>query len=180
MFRSFISVLGSRAFTAILLFVTALTARAQFTISSPTTQWNVVQYPPGTTTDFFSDQQTGQGEADIVGGGLLPSFYTHYVTAGTPTTGTIYFRVRLGADDSPAGFKGACFLGVDANADGKLDVFFGVNNSGSANGVYIWAPGTGANVSPSTTSIDSNNPLYSGGITAANYNWSIVTATIDP
>lgn len=166
--------------TLLAIFAVTGAAQAQFTLASPTTAWTVVPYPASTTTDFHLDQQTGSGEADIVGGGQLPSFYTKLVPGANNTTGTLSFRVRLGADDSPAGFKAACFLGVDANADGKLDLFFGVNNSGGSDGLYIWKAGTGANTSPSTTSIDTQNPVFSYAVSAANYLWVPVDATIDP
>ncbi|MHA3775299.1 Ig-like domain-containing protein [Verrucomicrobiota bacterium sgz303538] len=161
-------------------FVAISTARAQFTVGSPTTDWVVVPYRPGITTDYPQDQQTGSVEADIVGGGLLPSFYTKFIPGATSTTGTLYFRARLGADENPAGFKGACFLGIDANGDGKLDLFVGVNNSGNPNGIYMWKAGNNLNISPSTTSIDSGNPLFTYTLSASNYQWAIVNSTIDP
>jgi hypothetical protein len=139
-----------------------------------------VPYPATTRTDFSADQQTGSTEADIAGNNILPSFYTKLVPAVGGTPATVYYRVRLGSDDSPAGFKAACFLGIDGNGDGALDFFIGVNNSGSANGVFIWGAGGGLNISPSTTSINSQNPFRSYGLTAQNYNWSIVNSTIDP
>src|SRR5205085_8423582 len=89
------------------------------------------------------------------------------------------FRFGLGADQKPVGFKTAMFFGVDANGDGALDLFIGVNNSGSADTIGIWNPGNGANISPNTTSIVSA-PLVSYTITALNYNWSVVNITIDP
>jgi hypothetical protein len=69
---------------------------------------------------------------------------------GTPSTtdGPLAFRVRVDADSSPAGFKAAVFVGVDANADGALDLFIGVNNSGSADTIGIWNPGNGLSVNP--------------------------------
>ena len=95
------------------------------------------------------------------------------------TDGVLAFRIRLGADDNPAGFKGALFVGIDANGDGALDLFIGVDNSGSSNNIGIWSPGNGANTSPNTTTIVSA-PLVSYTLTALNYNWSAVNTTIDP
>ena len=131
--------------------------------------------------DPSNDQQTGSGEGDIVGNQDHPSVYVAFGDAGTPslTDGVLGLRIRLGADDNPAGFKGALFVGIDANGDGALDLFIGVDNSGSSNTIGIWSPGNGANTSPSTTTIVSA-PLASYTITALNYSWTAVNTTIDP
>ena len=149
-------------------------------INSPSTTWTPVLYA-NNNPDPSKDQQTGSAEGDIVGNALNPSVYTTFGNANTPslTDGTLAFRIRLGADVSPGGFKTAMFVGIDANSDGALDLFLGVNNSGSANTVGIWDPGTGLNISPSSTTIVST-PLMSYGITATNYSWMQVTATNDP
>jgi hypothetical protein len=145
-------------------------------VTAPTTSWTAVSYG-NNYPDPSNDQQTGSEEGDIVGNALHPSAYTMYGDAGT---GTLAFRVRVGADASPAGFKTALFVGIDANNDGTLDLFVGVNNSGSADQVAIWSPGAGLNISPSTTTIVST-PLVSYTPTAgANYSWAAVNTTIDP
>lgn len=149
-------------------------------LTSPTTTWTPVLYA-NNNPDPSKDQQTGSAEGDIVGNALNPSVYTTFGNAGTPSLadGTLAFRIRLGADVSPGGFKTAMFVGIDANSDGALDLFLGVNNSGAANTVGIWDPGAGLNISPSSTTIVST-PLVSYAITAANYSWTQVTATNDP
>jgi hypothetical protein len=149
-------------------------------LTSPTTSWTVVSYGSN-TPDPSNDQQTGSSEGDIVGNALHPSVYTTFGDAGTPSLidGTLAFRVRLGADTNPAGFKTAFFVGVDANHDGALDLFLGVNNSGSADTVGIWRAGAGLNISPSTTTIVSV-PVASYTPTASNYVWTPVTLTNDP
>jgi hypothetical protein len=149
-------------------------------VTSPTTDWTPITYASN-NPDPSNDQQTGSGEGDIVGNINHPSLYTAFGDAGTLslTDGTLGFRVRVGADDSPAGFKGAFFVGIDANHDGALDLFIGVNNSGSSDMIGIFAPGTGANTSPNTTSIVTT-PLFSYAITASNYSWLAVNTTIDP
>lgn len=149
-------------------------------ITSPTTGWTPILYS-NNNPDPSNDQQTGSSEGDIVGNAAHPSVYTTFGDAGTPslTDGTLAFRLRLGADVSPAGFKTAVFVGIDANQDGALDLFIGVNNSGAADTIGIWNPGNGTNTSPSTTTIVST-PLVSYTQTATNYNWSVVNTTIDP
>ena len=149
-------------------------------LTAPTTSWTAILYS-NNNPDPSNDQQTGASEGDIVGNAAHPSAYTMFGDAGTPslTDGTLGFRIRLGADTNPIGFKTALFVGIDANSDGKLDLFLGVNNSGSADTIGIWNPGTGANVSPSTTSMVAT-PLVSYTPTASNYYWSPVTTTNDP
>ena len=164
------------------LFLGSQTAFASMIVdvTSPTTDWTPISYGSN-IPDPSNDQQTGSGEGDIVGNQDHPSLYTAFGDAGTPsvTDGTIGFRVRVGADDNPPGFKAAFFVGVDANHDGALDLFIGVNNSGASNVLGIWNPGAGANVSPNTTTIVST-PLFSYVITALNYSFLPVNTVIDP
>jgi hypothetical protein len=150
-------------------------------VTSPTTGWTVVTYA-NNNPDPSLDQQTGSAEGDIVGNALHPSFYTTFGDAGTPSTtdGTLGFRTRVGADANPVGFKSALFIGIDANSDGAIDLFLGVNNSGGANTNGIWNPGGGANTSPNSTTIVAT-PLVSYTQTVGtNYFWTAVDTTIDP
>jgi hypothetical protein len=172
---------GSRlAFFTCLLVGRAALASMTVDVTSPTTSWTPITYGSN-HPDPAQDQQTGSTESDIVGDASHPSVYTAFGDSGTPslTDGVLGFRIRLGADQSPAGFKGALFAGIDANGDGALDLFIGVNNSGSSDMIGIWNPGSGANISPNTTSIVSA-ALVSYTITALNYNWTAVNITIDP
>ena len=150
-------------------------------VTSSTTSWTPVLYA-NNNPDPSIDQQTGSEEGDVVGNAAHPSFYTTFGDAGTPslTDGTIAYRIRLGADSNPAGFKAALFVGMDANGDGAIDLFLGVNNSGAADTNGIWNPGPGANTSPNTTTIVST-PLVSYTQTpSTNYHWGAVNTTIDP
>lgn len=171
-----------RALAAALFFMGGAIASAAIVVdvASSTTNWTAITYT-GSNPDPSSDQQTGGGEGDIVGNLSHPSAYTTFGNAGTPslTDGTIGFRVRVGADSNPPGFDGALMVGIDANRDGALDLFIGVNNSGSQAIVAIWNPGTGLNISPSTTTIG-NTPLVSYVQTATNYSYTAVTLSIDP
>jgi hypothetical protein len=169
--------------TFVWLVVPAQKAVSQILPNSPTTQWTAILYGPGNPTipDPSTDQQTGSKEADIVGNTNHPSLYANFYDGGTPslTDGQLAFRLRLAEEKNPPGFSGAAFIGMDGNADGALDIFVGVDNSGSADFIGIWRAGSGANTSPATTSI--NNPsLYSFTETASNYGWLLVSATSDP
>lgn len=171
--------LGALASICLLAFSPKLNATV-VDVNSPTTGWTAIRYS-NNNPDPSNDQQTGSSEGDIVGNIFHASVYTAFGDAGTPslTDGTLAFRIRIGADINPNGFKTAAFVGIDANLDGKIDLFVGVNNSGSANEIGLWDPGAGANVSPNTTSIVST-PLVSYTETASNYSWVPVTTTIDP
>src|SRR6266571_2187471 len=96
-----------------------------FNIGDSTTTWTPILYPNNNNPDPSNDQQTGSEEGDIVGNVAHPSVYTIFANAGTPslTDGTLAFRIRVGADANPPGFKGAAFIGIDANGNGSLDLF---------------------------------------------------------
>lgn len=155
---------------------------AQISPSSPTTIWTAIMYGPSAIPDAYADQQTGSSEGDIVGNLLNPSLYVSYYNGGTTnlfTDGDLAFRFRVGADKSPAGYKGVAMIGMDFDLNGSLDAFVGVNNSGSTAIVGLWAAGAGANNSPGTTTM-ANSPTFSYTQTAANYSWMAVTLGNDP
>jgi hypothetical protein len=148
--------------------------------ASATTQgWVPLAYPLQ-LPDFDDDQQTGQHDSDIVGNLGDPAVYTNFDGAGTPslTDGTLAFRVRLGTSKKGA-FEHVFLIGIDAASDGDIDLFLGVNNSGSTTEVGIWDPGTGSNTSPDTTTIVST-PIQSWTEIAANYSYVPVDGSIDP
>jgi len=130
---------------ALLAFVTP--ARAQIDPASSTEYWIPIQYGLGVAPDVSGDQQTGSGEGDIVGDFANPSLYMSYNNGGTTnlfTDDQLAFRFRLNEDKSPLGYKGVAYIGIDLNADGALDVFAGVNNSGSAAVIGLWWAGSSA------------------------------------
>ena len=147
---------------------------------SSTTLWIPVQYPT-LLPDFADDQRTGIPEADLVGDASNPAFYFRFDDAGTPslTDGAIAFRARVGADKNPAGFDHFIGVGIDANNDNALDLFLAVENSGNPDRVGIYDAGSGANTSPSSTTINST-PLFSYALSVSNFNFGPVNATIDP
>lgn len=159
----------------------AATGRAQIVPSGSVTNWVPILWGD---PDPGADQQTGSSESDIVGSAAQASFYTLFSNGGT--TGTTAddqwgFRFRLAAEKNPPGYSHIAFVGLDANLDGRLDLFLGVNNQGSVNELGIWAPtvGTNLNVSPNTLSINSS-ALFSYAETGSNYNWMTVTTANDP
>jgi hypothetical protein len=172
--------------SALVLFLAALAsfsprnAAAVIDPASDTTYWTAILYP-STAPDWSDDQRTGIDESDIVGNDTRAGVYVQFDDAGTSdqTDGQIAFRVRLGADKSPGGFDHFFGVGIDADLDGALDLFVGVDNSGNPNRIAMWDPGTGLNVSPSTTSIE-NPPFNTYAETIFNYDWRATDATIEP
>lgn len=148
--------------------------------SSSTVGWTAIAYPT-LLPDYSDDQATGIPEADIVGSTSHPALYYRFDDAGTPSTtdGAIAFRARVGADKNPSGFEHFIGVGLDANLDGALDLFLGVDNSGNPDRVAIFDAGAGANTSPSTTSIVSS-ALFSYTLSVGNFHFGAVNATIDP
>jgi hypothetical protein len=164
---------------------------APIVMDGPTTDWIPITYPT-LIPDFYDDEQTGDTEADVVGNASRPALYMQFDDGGTPgdlTDGNIAFRLRLGAQRSPPGFSRFAAVGMDADLDGALDLFIGVDNQGSSDHIEIYHAGSGANTSPDTTTIVCHpNPspppscldTYSYTPTVSNYDWSPVDATIEP
>jgi hypothetical protein len=173
---------------ALLVFVN--TPYANITLMGSTTGWNPIQYP-GTTSDFYSDEQATSVEADLIGNATYSAIYTNYYDGGTASSinnidGELGFRARLAGEQSPAGFSDFLWLGLVLDGVGDtlgtdVDIFVGYNSAANTIGVY--SPGTGDNISPNTTSIESANEKTSApgefwniDATILNYNWSEVTA----
>jgi len=153
---------------------------------SSTSSWVGILYP-STNPDPSGDQGTGDREGDIVGDANHAALYTAFDDGGTllnDQDGFIAFRVRLSGDSNPAGFGNFLAIGIDAGEDANndIDLFLGVDGQGSGDSIGIYGPGAGANVSPSTTTID-NTPSASWLLVTGptgNYDWRAVTATNDP
>jgi hypothetical protein len=145
-------------------------------VGDPTTSWNVVNFV--NLNDPIADQQTGQGDADIIGDALNAGFYSNFDDT------YVYYRVRLGKTDLKSGLphlnSEVFWVGVDANHDGALDLFMAVDNSGSNSNLTFQATGPGLNNSPNTTTIVTAQPQFTIAQTALNFNYTFVNSTIDP
>jgi hypothetical protein len=172
---------------AVLLCWASSASGVPIVMNGPTTDWTPISYPL-LVPDVYNDEDTGDREADIVGNASRPALYMQFDDGGTPdlTDGNIAFRLRLGAQWNPPGFSRFAAVGMDADGDGALDIFIGVDNSGGSDRIEIYNGGGGGNTSPSTTtlvSVANPNPppdYYTYTQTASNYDWSETDATIEP
>ncbi|MDZ4287152.1 MAG: hypothetical protein U0984_04295, partial [Prosthecobacter sp.] len=132
--------------------------------------WTTIMY--GALGDPIDDSQAGAADTDIVGDVSHGSLYTMFDDNGTVTTSddTLMFRMRIGNPTSSTDFAGVGIVGMDANLDGKIDLFMAIDGRNNTRSVLLMDPGTGANISPSTTSTSllPSGWLASGGIYAFN------------
>lgn len=140
--------------------------------------------------DPNNDQQTGQSDSDFSGTSSLPSFFIQ--NGQINGVDVIAFRVIFNVYDpniASGKFNGNPVnvrIGIDANFDGKLDIYMGPDFQSGTTGVSFQLPGTGANTSPSTTTTstifypDSNASTLGGGTTpsfgANNFSYLQLTA----
>ncbi len=131
----------------------------------------------GTRFDYYADTQAQKAGTEIIGNTTHASMYFNYDDNGSPSDvadDILSLRIRIG-DETKATHSSYLFVGVDADGDGHLDIFF---SSGSGN-TGIWDPGTGLNISPNTTSI-ANSASFTYVQGAGNYNFAAVSGTNDP
>ena len=174
--------------TAALLAV-GVTARAQsFSVSDPT-RLNISTYywtpltVAGSGGNFMSDpaadQQTGQYADDFVGTATNPGFFIRFGQING--TDSVAFRIvenKVYSSQGTPTFTGQASIGMDADGNGSIDIVFTAIGKNQGNGINWQAPGTGANVSPSTTTL--GTPTLITGFNASNFDYRPVDATIYP
>lgn len=148
------------------------TANAQVAVSvTDTAGWNPWILPNETfMTDPQADQQTGQGQDDFVGSSTVAGFMQKSGTVNGANS--IVFRARMDKYDSK-GFRGNWINGMDLDGDGDMDLFMKLADTSQGTTLSFALPGTGLNISPSTTSIGT----WQGSITltSSTYNYQQVT-----
>ena len=111
--------------------------------------------------DYNVDQQTGQGQSDIVGTATDPGFYTAYDDGGTAgSTGDDYIAFRIRTNDQNGNkdyYGGYLWVGIDADGDNDIDAYINYTASNSSTTVSIYGPGAGLNNSPSTSTVTAPN-----------------------
>lgn len=138
-----------RAFLGLLLFVQLFSASpiqpvqaASIDLTGSTANWKVVRFGGANQFDYPSDTQAGAGDLDLVGDSNHPVLYTQFDDNGTANDTSddkVGFRVRIGnpGDKNSASFSGQVLIGMDANADGKIDLFVGADGTGNASVVSL-------------------------------------------
>jgi hypothetical protein len=151
------------------------------TVSAPATEWA----PLLGDFDFTDDQPTGLSDLNIVGEGKDYGLFVTYNEKGKDSTGkeggTVGFRLRLdghGGNSKTPKYQRAAYLGIDADFNDTIDVLIGLNFSGSKQELGIYAPGAGANNSPSSLSVE-KTPFKSYEVTTDNYNYRPVDYKVD-
>jgi hypothetical protein len=167
--------------TALLLSAVWGLSAAAAVVDAPANEWNPVLYA---TSESSFDQQSGQTSMDIVGTSNSPACYIKFDDNKTAnlTDGALAFRVRLNGvkNEKKASYNRVLQVGIDADLDGDLDLFVGVDHSASRNYNAIWQTGLGANTSPDTLSIASSPALTYKSLIGNNYHFAAVTALLDP
>ncbi|MBI5380260.1 MAG: DUF4347 domain-containing protein, partial [Opitutae bacterium] len=147
--------------------------------------WTAVMF--GASQDPHGDTQAGAADTDIVGDASHGSLYVAYNSNGTSTTSDdmLAFRLRI---DNPTGattFNGVAVIGLDVNLDGRIDIFVSIDGRNNGQVVRLLDPGTGANISPNTTSTAplptgwlANNGVYA--LNSSNYSVVAVAPETDP
>lgn len=137
-------------------------------LGGSTSDWTAITYGAN-SSDYRSDQQTGHGDADIVGDDVPGNQFGIYKAYDSGTNAGmaddyIGFRFRLSqlSDYTKGEWNNRLLVGVDVGNDGTADVFIHVNGTKSKNEISYYkavrnADGSlpaDANTSPSTTNIE--------------------------
>lgn len=136
-------------------------------LDTDSSNWDAITYSDS-QSDYWDDQQTGQGSSDIVGSvdNSNAGFFKQYdtgVDALDLSDDTLAFRIRLAEDDGPQGMTKYAFVGLDVGGDGTADVFIRARDGE----VSFFAAGPGLNISPNTSTLQA--------LTSANqYNGEVV------
>ncbi|MEY4326945.1 MAG: hypothetical protein RIS24_3116, partial [Verrucomicrobiota bacterium] len=115
--------------------------------------WTAVLGGPNGSHDPVADAPRAIGGGDLVGDAGHGSLYVAYEGAETETVADdrLRFRVRQGSTAALTGWSGMAVVGLDANADGRLDLLMAWDGSGGSPPVRLLDPGTGLSHSPNTT-----------------------------
>lgn len=109
----------------------------------------------GHLMDPVYDQQTGQGDSDFVSAAGNPGFFVQFGQING--VDHLAFRVLMNEYKTTGNIVNIR-LGFDGNVDGVADLFLGLSQQSNQFGIVFQSPGTGANDSPSTTTL--GNAFY--------------------
>lgn len=174
---------------ALLVFAGTSGLRAAISVTDATaTSFNALNsyapndpnYTAGTNwlTDPTSDQSTGQKADDFVnfstkaansgGATISAAFFTE--SDGTTLIYRTYLQALSTSKGSPS-YSGYFRVGVDANGDGAVDIFLGIDAAGGSQGITYMNPVAGYDqLTPNTSKLDKAYGLVT--MTAANFNYA--------
>lgn len=155
--------LGSAHVLAATIDVNSVTRASNGTGGYTYSTWKPVIGPgDAPLMDPVYDQQTGQGDSDFVSatvnGVANPGFFVQFGQVNN--VDSIAFRIMLNEYKTTGNLVNIRF-GFDGNYDGKMDLYMGLSQQNNQYGLVFQAPGTGANISPSTS--DYGNPFVPAG-----------------
>lgn len=150
----------------IFIFLLAVSSLLGQSVTDSTSTFNAILGPTRTALlDVVGDQVTGQGQDDFVVNGM-------YMKYGV-VNGAQSQIVRAIFDKYESkGFGGYFRLGVDANADGNVDLYYGVDDAGRSTGIMFQNPTGTSNTIGGTTLGSSYNKV---SLTSTNYNYTSVS-----
>lgn len=158
--------------------VCAQVAASAIDMSSPSSFWRAVQFPPEPQADVFNDEpDAGHANMDLIGNATYPVMYTSYY-AGDPSSAAddvLSFRLRLGSPK--ANNAGYVFVGIDATGDQIPDIAVGTDLKPSGTNYYGVPGGETTNIVVNTWFTPMSTPT-TWTHNPANFNYSTV-ASID-
>ena len=154
--------------------------------------WHPILAKPGyafSTTDGYiydtsTDQQTGQYDSDFTGTSSVPSFFIANGTIGGTEMiafRTIFNQYEAKINTGVAGTSNFTSnpvnwrVGLDANLDGKIDIYIGPSFQNNNAQLVYQLPGNSTNTSPSTTSTSTVTNIAQ--LTSTNFNYQELSST---
>lgn len=166
--------------SSLALLLAVSTADAAISLSGPSVGagWIAV----AANYDFLDDQQTGDPASDIVGTAVSPGFFTafdsNYALSPTQSGPALAFRTRLDDAGNGGNFTRNLWIGIDADLNGSVDAFIGVDTQSNKVSIGIYDSGSDLptdNTGPSNTTIEKIPAYTAAGVAGVNYNYRAVT-----
>jgi hypothetical protein len=142
-------------------------------LNSPSSMWYATLV--GAKFDPRADLQA-KSTIDLLGNAGYPLLYMYYDDKGDSdgSNDELLMRVRLTGARDKNSYSGYVWMGVDVDQDGDLDVFLMLDGKNGVTNLDVYTAGTGANNSPSTSSIA--NPVSLATLDATTFRIDNVTA----
>lgn len=154
--------------TTFIFFVCSVLSAATVSVTDNTNTFTQVTRNGVSMTDFTNDEYgSGNNEYDFTTNG----FYLKYgsLFSGGPLVQLV--RFRFDAFDN-SGFDGRVKVGLDVDQDGRVDIYYGVNDTGANQGIGFQNPtnvGSNYNYSPATSALGARYGVVS--LNSTNYSY---------